>query len=127
MTERATIDFGIDLGTTNSGIAYIDGAETKIIKNNDNIEITPSVVHINRKGAIIVGEGARNRQLDKHNTHSEFKRQMGTTHVYYFERIGKHMTPVELSAEVLKQLKQDVLQRKGEDLSAIVVTVPAAF
>ena len=127
---RTTIDFGIDLGTTNSAIAVLKGADTDIIKNNDNIDITSSAVYINKHGQIQVGFRAKGRQEDARSNddiYIEFKRLMGTDHKYVFKNSGRTMTPEELSAEVLKSLRGDVQQRLGEDLRAAVITVPAVF
>src|SRR5580700_11664907 len=115
---RTTIDFGIDLGTTNSAIAIftgIQGEPTKVIKNttdgNDS-DITPSAVYINKKGDVRVGLRAKNRIIDEEeDVQIEFKRQMGTNHVYPFKSSGQNRRPEELSAEVLKSLRGDVQQR----------------
>lgn len=127
--SRTTIDFGIDLGTTNSAVAVLKGVGTEIIKNNADADITPSAVSIDKKGAIRVGLRAKNVISDspKADAHVEFKRQMGSTHDYRFESSGQTRKPEELSAEILKELKGDVQQRMGEVIEAVVVTVPAAF
>ena len=126
--SRVTIDFGIDLGTTNSALAVIDGTRAEVIRNNDNFEWTPSVIQLDKNNSLIIGRKAYEKlELDPGNTFCEFKLQMGSDHVYHFERDGREMTPVELSAEILKSLKADVQQRKGEDLVAAVISVPAAF
>ena len=129
--SRTTIDFGIDLGTTNSAIAVLSGVATEIIKNNFNdADITPSAVSIDKKGLVQVGQGARNRILNprvSRDVHQEFKRQMGTDHLYLFESSGQRKRPEELSAEVLKSLRGDVQQKTGELVESSVITVPAAF
>ena len=125
--DKTTIDFGIDLGTTNSVIAQINGVKAEIIKNNEGFESTPSVVWI-RNNRIYVGNRAKDQLLiDQNNTHAEFKREMGSDAVKDFPESGRQMTPVELSAEVLKSLKQNVSQRLGVELDSAVITVPAAF
>ena len=126
--ERATIDFGIDLGTTNSSIAVLDGIKPEIFKNNDGQEITPSAVWIDGKGRLDVGHRAK-QQLgrDKQNAYAEFKLLIGTQHSYTFAGCGRQMTPVELSAEVLKSLRGDVQQRLGEEIITAAIGVPAAF
>ena len=125
---RGTIDFGIDLGTTNSAIAVLQGVGTEIIKNNQDADITPSVVGIDKRGATRVGGEARDLLFtDPDNAFSEFKRQMGADHEYLFKRSGIAKRPEALSAEVLKELRGNVRQRLGEDIDAVVVTVPAAF
>jgi molecular chaperone DnaK len=132
--NRTTIDFGIDLGTTNSAVAVFTGNHgetTKIIKNTtdgNDADITPSAVYINKKGDVRVGLRAKNRTTDEDaNVQIEFKRQMGTDHVYHFKSSGQSRKPEELSAEVLKSLRADVQQRTGENVEASVITVPAAF
>lgn len=132
--NRTTIDFGIDLGTTNSAVAVFTGNHgepTKVIKNTtdgSDADITPSAVYINKKGALRVGRRAKDRIVDEdEDVHIEFKRQMGTDHVYSFKSSGENRKPEELSAEVLKSLRADVQQRTGEVVEASVITVPAAF
>jgi molecular chaperone DnaK len=126
--NRTTIDFGIDLGTTNSAIAVLNGVNTEIIKNNSDGDITPSVVSIDKKGALQVGQRARNRLIDNpDDAYAEFKRRMGTDFIYQFKSSDQRRKPEELSAEVLKSLRADVEQRTGELPEAAVITVPAAF
>ncbi|HVT04951.1 MAG TPA: Hsp70 family protein [Thermoanaerobaculia bacterium] len=129
--SRSTIDFGIDLGTTNSAIAVLNGVTTEVIKNTRDgaeSEITPSAVSIDRRGNIQVGQRARNRLIDTpDDAYGEFKRRMGTDHVYEFRSSGQSRRPEDLSAEILKSLRGDVQQRTGELVEACVVTVPAAF
>lgn len=126
--SRTTIDFGIDLGTTNSAIAVLSGVETEIIKNNSDGDITPSVVSIDKKNVLHVGQRARNRLIDNpDDAYAEFKRRMGSDFVYEFKSSGQRRKPEELSAEVLKSLRADVQQRTGEAIEAAVITVPAAF
>jgi molecular chaperone DnaK len=125
---RTTIDFGIDLGTTNSSIAKLNGTETEVIKNNEGSEYTPSVVWADKNKRLIVGRPAYERLVsDPDNAFSEFKTQMGTSTEYLFARNEQRMKPEDMSCEVLKSLKANVLQRTGEDLQAAVITVPAAF
>ncbi len=127
---RSTIDYGIDLGTTNSAIALATGPGTEIIKNNLDADTTPSAVHINRAGNLWVGQSARSKLADdraEHDVHIEFKRRMGTAHEHLFRSSGRKLLPEELSAEILKSLRADVAQKRGEDLTAAVLTVPAAF
>jgi len=134
--NRMTIDFGIDLGTTNSAIALCTGSPgepARVIKNttdgNDS-DITPSAVYINAKGDVRVGLRAKNRLPDEHtghDVHTEFKRQMGTDYIYRFKSSGIGRKPEELSAEILKSLRADVQQRTGEMVEVAVITVPAAF
>jgi molecular chaperone DnaK len=126
--DRTTIDFGIDLGTTNSAVAVLDKTEPEVFKNNENSEFTPSVVHIDQRERLYVGERAKQRLFDDpENTYAEFKRQMGHEKAFVFSRSQRKLSPVELSAEVLKSLKESVKKRSGEDMQAAVITVPAAF
>lgn len=125
---RATIDFGIDLGTTNSAIAVLQGKDVLVFKNNESQEITPSAVWIDRNGRLYVGRAARERiESDPGNAFGEFKLQMGKPTENTFAASGRKMKPEELSAEVLKTLKASVRQRSQEDVKAAVITVPAAF
>lgn len=128
--NRTTVDFGIDLGTTNSAIAVFRGTVADIIKNNLDNDITPSAVFIDKRGQIQVGQRAKNRLEDQNSVddvYIEFKRRMGTDYKYQFRTSGRIMRPEELSAEVLKSLRGDVQQRLGEDVRSCVITVPAAF
>jgi molecular chaperone DnaK len=125
---RPTIDFGIDLGTTNSSIAVLNGTGVEVFKNNEGQEYTPSAVWIDGKGKLYVGRLAKERlDDDNENTFSEFKLQMGLDKVYTFAKSGRQMKPEELSAEVLKSLRGDVQQRTGEMALDAVICVPAAF
>ncbi|WP_310593788.1 Hsp70 family protein [Flavobacterium sp.] len=132
---RTKIDYGIDLGTTNSAISRIENGEA-IIKKTDTLKDTmPSCVYINKKKAIQVGDSAYNGlKRDKlssmkgddksSNAYIEFKRTMGTDKKYSSSNLGKDLSSEELSAEVLKTLKSFV---KDENINAVVITVPAAF
>ena len=123
---RTTIDFGIDLGTTNSSIAVLTEGRAQPIRNNEQQEITPSVVMVDKAGVVSVGKRAY--QLADRRPASvvrEFKRVMGTDST--FDLSGRVMTPEELSAEILKGLRADAQARLGEDVTAAVITVPAMF
>lgn len=125
---RSTIDFGIDLGTTNSEIAVLDKALVRVIRNNFHDEATPSAVRIDPKGTVVVGKLAYNQRVADHkNTHVQFKRLMGSQQILSFDASGRKMRPEELSAEVLKSLKQDAARELGEEINACVITVPALF
>jgi molecular chaperone DnaK len=138
MMKRTNIDYGIDLGTTNSAIARIENGNVKIIKSDGSQkDTTPSCVAINRSGSIMVGddayrelERAKNKKEQNPNAtvsdaFSEFKRLMGTDQVQQSVHLGRDLTPEDLSAEVLKKLKSYV---KDEDvISGVVITVPAKF
>lgn len=133
---RTKIDYGIDLGTTNSAISRMENGEP-IIKKTDTLKDTmPSCVYINKKKAIQVGDSAYNAlKRDKlksmnssgkfeSNAFIEFKRTMGTDKKYSSKNLGQDLTSEELSAEVLKTLKSFI---KDENVNSIVITVPAAF
>jgi molecular chaperone DnaK len=126
---RETIDFGIDLGTTNSAIAVAESGGSRIIKNNESWDYTPSAVWIPRAGMIHVGRKARERvESDPDDAHAEFKLRMGVAGAAYpFRRAGVSLPPERLSAEVLKSLCQDAAHELGEPPAAAVITVPAAF
>ena len=131
MAEENTgmIDYGIDLGTTTSSIAKVDGSGTTIIPNKtDNKNFIYSAVYIRKNGTIFIGDKAKNKiATDPKNGYSEFKLRMGSDHVYEFEKSGLKMTPVELSAEILKNLRQTAYEKYQKDLKAAVITVPADF
>lgn len=133
---RNKIDYGIDLGTTNSGIARIENGKP-IIKKSDTLkDTTPSCVTITKKGDFLAGDVAFNvlknesaralKDLDKKGTNSflEFKRTMGTTHSYESTYLGRTLSSEELSAEVLKKLKSYIVD---ENVNSVVITVPAKF
>ncbi|MCL6450410.1 MAG: Hsp70 family protein [Acetobacteraceae bacterium] len=121
------VDFGIDLGTTNSSVAVLNGTEVRVFDNNDGQKCTPSAVWIDPRGRMFVGRVAKERlEDDPGNVWAEFKRLMGTAQVYRFASTGREMRPEELSAEVLKSLRADV-ERAGEEMTAAVIGVPAAF
>ncbi|MFI6265268.1 Hsp70 family protein [Micromonospora sp. NPDC051006] len=127
---RDTIDFGIDLGTTNSAIAVVEeGGAVAVIKNNDGWDITPSAVWIPKPGMVHVGRKARERvESDPDNAAAEFKLEMGLADAGMdFTRGGTRLTPPQLSAEVLKSLRADAAHHTGSPPDAAVITVPAAF
>jgi molecular chaperone DnaK len=133
---RNTIDYGIDLGTTNSAIARMVKGNPTIIKSDTLKDTIPSCVHFNRRKDTLIGDPAmnvmkneatramKNFTKDKTNTYIEFKRTMGTSHTYPSEHMNKTFASEELSAEVLRKLKSIVLD---ENISSIVITVPAKF
>ncbi len=128
LDARTTIDFGIDLGTTNSSIAVLRGTEVEVFKNNEGFEYTPSAVWLDKNNRLYAGRRAKERlEDDRDNAFSEFKLQLGTNEEKLFARSGRRMKPEELSAEVLKALKADVRERTDENLTSAVITVPAAF
>lgn len=134
---RQKIDYGIDLGTTNSAIARMEDGEAFIIKSDDNqMDTTPSIVAFNKKQAVFVGLSAknaleresvsfhRNRKKAEPNGYQEFKRTMGTDHQYTSSNMQRSYTSEELSAEVLKKLKGYI---RDEEVTSAVITVPAMF
>ena len=125
---RSTIDFGIHLGLTHSAIAVWDGAISKIIKNNENNNFTPSAVYIDQENQVRVGRQALERaQTEPEDACSEFMLTMGTASEYVFRQSNRKMKPEELSSEVLKSLRGDVKRRMNEDITAVVITVPSTF
>ncbi len=125
---RTTVDFGIDLGTTNSAAAVLEGTEPRIIKNINQMDYTPSAVLLDLNLALIVGKTAKERAgTDYANVCTGFKRDMGTPREFPFARDGRVLRAEDLSAEVLKDLKTDIQRDIGEEPRAAVITVPAAF
>lgn len=124
----STIDYGIDLGTTNSAIAVHAQHAPRLIAGDDGDLLLPSVVHISRDGAVTVGHRARGMATgDPANTALEFKRQMGTSTALEFPASGKRLSPEQLSAEVLRELLARGATVASEPLRAAVVTIPAMF
>jgi molecular chaperone DnaK len=124
----AEYKFGIDLGTTNSAVARSNGIEVRVYQNNDQMSVTPSAIRVLKNGRLLVGRRAYNAMVeDPENVATEFKRVMGQKASKAFPGCGRSMTPEELSAEVLKSLKDDVRSQTGEEITQAVVTVPAAF
>lgn len=106
----------------------LDSNDVQVLKNNENFEYMPSTVWIDRRGQLFTGRQAYERiEDDPENAFAEFKLQMGSPTTYTFARIGREMKPEELSAEILKALRADVVRRKNEEVQATVITVPAAF
>ncbi len=123
-----TIDFGIDLGTTNSCIARWENGAVRVFQNNDQMNVTPSAVHILKSGRVIVGRrGYAALLTDPENVAVEFKRWMGQKDRKNFPAAQREMSAEELSAEIIKSLKEDVRRQTGTDVTAAVITVPAAF
>ncbi len=119
---------GIDLGTTNSCLAIVNEEnECEVIENvTDRMKVTPSAVQVSKTGRITVGQRAYTYP-DGRYVKKEFKRDMGYDTVYEFPESEKRLTPVELSAEVLKRVKRDAESRLNREISSSVITVPAAF
>ena len=117
---------GIDLGTTNSCVAVMEGGVPKVIPNNEGYRTTPSVVAFSKDGHRLVGDVAkRQAAVNTDRTMFSIKRHMGTD---YRKKIdGKHYTPQEISAFILTKLKNDAESYLGEEVTDAVITVPAYF
>ncbi|ASS98804.1 MULTISPECIES: molecular chaperone DnaK [Geobacillus] len=115
---------GIDLGTTNSCVAVLEGGETKVIPNPEGNRTTPSVVAF-KNGERLVGEVAKRQAITNPNTIISIKRHMGTD--YKVEIEGKQYTPQEISAIILQYLKSYAEDYLGEPVTRAVITVPAYF
>lgn len=134
--KRTTVDFGIDLGTTNSAISKMENGNPKSIRTNTLKDTMPSCVYINRRKAIQVGDAAfnalkneklkalKNWNSNKDNSFIEFKRTMGSDASYESSNAERSFSSIELSAEVLKTLKSF---EKDENINSVIITVPAAF
>lgn len=119
---------GIDLGTTNSTACLFDGDQVSPVRSSTGEVLTPSMVRIDRKGAISVGSRARKfLQRDSENTRGEFKRLMGTDHSVHFPASGINKRPEELAAEVLASLRKDAEAQLGATPDQAVIAVPALF
>ncbi|XP_023931401.1 uncharacterized protein LOC106159206 [Lingula anatina] len=116
---------GIDLGTTNSCVAIIEGKNAKIIENPDGARTTPSVVSIDKDGNFIVGIRAKRQSITNPNTVSSIKRLMGTTTKTKLN--GKEYTAEQISAEILRYLKEFSQRKIGQKITKAVITVPAYF
>jgi molecular chaperone DnaK len=117
---------GIDLGTTNSAIAVLEGGEPEIIPNAEGSRLTPSVVAFTKEGERIVGQVAKRQSItNPERTIESVKREMGTGYKATIE--GKVYTPQEISAMVLQKLKMDAESYLGEKIEKAVITVPAYF
>ena len=117
---------GIDLGTTNSCMAFIENGKTTIIPNSEGMKTTPSVVAFTKDGKRLVGENAKRQAVtNPQQTISSIKREIGTR---YTKRIDqKDYTPQEISAMILQKLKMDAESYLNEDVTQAVITVPAYF
>ena len=117
---------GIDLGTTNSCVAVMEGGTFTIIPNSDGGRTTPSVVNIKENGEIIVGEIAKRQAItNPDSTIMSIKTYMGSEHKEHI--FGKDYTPQEISAMILKKLKKDAEAYLGSEVKEAVITVPAYF
>ena len=117
---------GIDLGTTNSCVAVIEGGEPVVITNAEGARTTPSVVAISKNGERMVGQVAKRQAItNPDRTIASIKRDMGTNRKVTID--GKAYTPQEISAMILQKLKADAEAYLGEKVSEAVITVPAYF
>jgi len=138
---RIKIDYGIDLGTTNSAIARVRNGNIYIVKSDTQKDTTPSCVHFTKKQTLVVGDAAYNRygdeyltylkelahsdaSDDKFNTFIEFKRTMGTDKTYRCANLDRVFTSEDLSAEILKTLRTYV---RDDEVQSAIITVPAKF
>src|SRR6056297_3179391 len=117
---------GIDLGTTNSCMAIMEGGEPTVIPNKEGKRTTPSVVAYSKKGERLVGEYAKRQAITNHdNTVASIKREMGNE---IKKKMGdKESTPQEVSAMILQKMKKDAEEYLGENVKEAVITVPAYF
>ena len=117
---------GIDLGTTNSCVAVVEGGEAVVIPNSEGARTTPSVVGVSKNGDRLVGQVAKRQAVTNFdNTVISIKRHMGSD--YKAQMGGKTYTPQEISAMVLQKLKADAEAYLGEKVTEAVITVPAYF
>ena len=117
---------GIDLGTTNSCVAVIEGGEPVVIANAEGTRTTPSVVAFSKTGERMVGQVAKRQAItNPDRTISSIKREMGTSHKVNID--GNSFTPQEISAMILQKLKADAEAYLGDTVTQAVITVPAYF
>lgn len=117
---------GIDLGTTNSCVAVLEGGEPTVITNAEGNRTTPSVVGFTKGGERLVGETAKRQAItNPERTISSIKREMGSSHKVKID--GKDYTPQDISAMILTKLKTDAESYLGEKVTKAVITVPAYF
>ena len=117
---------GIDLGTTNSCVAVMEGGKPTVIANTEGIRTTPSVVAFTKTGERLVGEGAKRQAVtNADKTISSIKREIGTDHKTQID--DKKYSPQEISAMILQKLKADAESYLGEGVTEAVITVPAYF
>ena len=117
---------GIDLGTTNSCVAVMEGGKPVVIPNSEGVRTTPSIVAFTKNGERLVGEPAKRQAVtNADRTISSIKRHMGTDYKVAID--GKNYTPQEISAMILQKLKADAEAYLGEKVTEAVITVPAYF
>lgn len=134
MANQQNIQIGIDLGTTNSSVAININGNVEIVKKPGGVEYTPSVFGFDKSKNKVVGQKAYESfykdasEEEIKNYKPEVKRLMGTSEKFRFERANLEMGPEEISAEILKSMKEDILRKYPEfSTVAAVITVPAAF
>ena len=117
---------GIDLGTTNSAVAVMEGGESVIVPNSEGNRTTPSIVAFTKDGERLVGETAKRQAItNPDRTITSIKREMGTEYKVNID--GKDYSPEEISAMILQKLKSDTESYLGEEVTEAVITVPAYF
>ena len=117
---------GIDLGTTNSCVAVMEGGQPTVIANTEGARTTPSVVAFTKTGERLVGEPAKRQAVtNADRTISSIKREMGTDYRVTID--DKKYSPQEISAMILQKLKKDAEAYLGEKVTEAVITVPAYF
>src|SRR5690606_21020623 len=117
---------GIDLGTTNSVVAVLEGGEPVVVANSEGSRTTPSIVAFAKNGEVLVGQPAKNQAVTNvDRTIRSVKRHIGTD--WTVEIDGKKYTPQEISARTLMKLKRDAEAYLGEEITDAVITVPAYF
>src|ERR1700737_4550159 len=114
---------GIDLGTTNSVVAVMEGGEPMVIPNSEGSRLTPSVVAFTKTGERLVGQLAKRQAVvNPERTIASIKRKMGTNEKINID--GKGYTPQEISAMVLGKLKNDAEKYRGSPVTRVLITVP---
>ena len=117
---------GIDLGTTNSCVAVMEGGQPEVIANAEGERVTPSVVAFKKDGERLIGQVAKRQAItNPDRTIMSVKRHMGTDYRVTID--DKNYTPQEISAMILQKLKQDAEAYLGEKVEQAVITVPAYF
>ena len=119
------IIIGIDLGTTNSCVAFVEGKQPKIIENPDGNRTTPSVVVLNKDKTFLVGTRAKRQAITNPNTIASIKRKMGSKEKIHID--GKEYTPEQISGEILSYMKNFAERKLGTKITKAVITVPAYF
>ena len=124
----ATIDFGIDLGVTNSRIAVASGGAAQVVLNGEGLDATPTAVWCDERERLVVGSQTRDHLVDDPaNVADRFKLQLGTDEVLRFARQNRPTEPEDLATEVIGSLRADARRRTGREVSAAVLTAPTGF